>query len=56
VSLIVDWHGVHHITALSFLSALLGWVLVPGAALLAGGLLAQLFVSRRLDSRRIAGG
>ncbi len=55
VSLIIDWHGVHHITALAFLSALLGWVLVPGAALLVGGLLVQLFASRRLDSRRIAG-
>jgi hypothetical protein len=55
VSLIIDWHGVHHITALAFLSALLGWVLIPGAALLAGGLLVQFFASRRLDSRRIAG-
>jgi hypothetical protein len=55
VSLIIDWHGVHHTTALAFLSALLGWVLVPGAALLAGGLLVQLFAFRRLDSRRIAG-
>jgi hypothetical protein len=55
VSLIIDWHGVHHITALAFLSALLAWVLVPGAALLAGGLAFQLFVSRRLSARRIAG-
>ena len=55
VSLIIDWHDVQHMTALAFLSALLGWVLVPGAALLAGGLLVQLFASRRLDSRRIAG-
>jgi hypothetical protein len=55
VGLLVDWHGVHHITALAFVGALLGWVVVPGAALLAGGLLVQLFVSRRLDSRRIAG-
>ncbi len=54
VSLIIDWHAVHHTTALAFLSALLGWVLVPGAALLAGGLLVQVFASRRLDSRGIA--
>jgi hypothetical protein len=55
VSLIIDWQGVHHTTALAFYSALLGWVLVPGAALLAGGLAFQLFVSRRLSARRIAG-
>jgi hypothetical protein len=54
VSLIIDWHAVHHTTALAFLSALLGWVLVPGAALLIGGLLVRLFASRRLDSRGIA--
>jgi hypothetical protein len=33
---------------------LFAWVLAPGAALLAGGLLSQFFLSRRLDSRRIA--
>jgi hypothetical protein len=33
----------------------IGWILFPGAALLAGGLLAQLLFSRRLASRRIAG-
>jgi hypothetical protein len=55
VSLVIDWHGVHHITALAFLIALLGWVLVPGAALLAGGLFFHLFVSRRLSARRTAG-
>jgi len=33
----------------------LGWIVVPGAALLIGGLLVQFFTSRRLDSRRIAG-
>jgi hypothetical protein len=34
----------------------IGWILVPGAALLAGGLLAQFFLLRRLDSRRIVSG
>lgn len=55
VSLIIDWRGVQHTTAIAFLSALSEWVLVPGAALLVGGLLVQLFTSRRLGSRRIAG-
>jgi hypothetical protein len=55
VGLAIDWHGIHHITALGFFGGLLGWVVVPGATLLTGGLLVQLFVSRRLDSRRIAG-
>jgi hypothetical protein len=54
VGLMIDWHAVQQTTALAFLSALLGWVLVPGAALLIGGLLVQLFASRRLDSRGIA--
>jgi hypothetical protein len=54
VGLRIDWHAVHHTTALAFLTAFLGWVLVPGAALVIGGLLAQLFASRRLDSRGIA--
>jgi hypothetical protein len=31
----------------------IGWLLVPGAALLAGGSLAQFLLSRRLDSRGI---
>jgi hypothetical protein len=39
----------------TFLVGLFVWVLAPGAALLAGGLLTQFFLSRRSDSRRIAG-
>jgi hypothetical protein len=34
-----------------FLFGLIGWVLLPGAALLAGGLPVQLFLSRRSSSR-----
>ena len=41
--------------ATSLLKNGIGWILVPGAALFAGGLLAQFFFSRRLDSRRIVG-
>ena len=45
----------HHIVGAAFLTMMLGWVLVPGVALLSGGLLVQL-LSRRSNSRRIAGG
>jgi hypothetical protein len=33
----------------------IGWILVPGAALLAGGLLVEFFLSRRLTSRGAVG-
>jgi len=39
----------HHIVGAAFLTMMLGWVLFPGAALLAGGLLVQL-LSRRSSS------
>jgi len=37
------------------LVGLFAWVIFPGVALLAGGSLVQIFVSGRLDSRRIVG-
>jgi hypothetical protein len=43
------------IVATAILRDGIGWILVPGAALLVGGVLAQLLLSRRLASRRIAG-
>ncbi len=46
----------HNIMFGALFVGLFAWVLAPAAGLLAGGLLAQMFLSRRLDSRRIAGG
>ena len=42
------------IVAITLLSNWIGWLLVPGAALLAGGLLVHLFFSRRLSSQDTA--
>jgi hypothetical protein len=55
VSLVLDRFVAHNIAPMALLMALLGWVLVPGVALLAGGLPVQFFLSRRLSVRRIAG-
>jgi hypothetical protein len=55
VSLLLDRFIAHNIAPMALVMALLGWVLVPGVALLAGGLPTQFFLSRQLDSRRIAG-
>ena len=46
----------HNIMFLALFVGLLAWVVAPAAALLTGGALVQLFLSRRLDSRRIVGG
>ena len=52
VSLIFDRFIGHNMAPISLVMALLGWVLAPGVALLAGGLAAQFLLSRWLDSRR----
>jgi hypothetical protein len=43
----------HNIMFGALFVGLFAWVLAPGAALVAGGLLVQFLLSRRLDSRRI---
>ena len=55
VSLIFDQLIAHNMAPVSFLMALLSWVLAPAVALLAGGLPVQIFLSRRLSSGRITG-
>jgi len=45
----------HNIMFLALFVGLFAWVVAPGAALLTGGVLTQLLLSRRLDSRRVAG-
>jgi hypothetical protein len=56
VALILDDHVAHNVMFRALFVGLLAWVLIPGAALLSGGLLAQFVLSRRLGSQRIAGG
>ncbi len=46
----------HNIMFIALFLGLLVWVVAPGAALLAGGVLARTFLSRRSDARGIAGG
>ena len=54
VSLILDDHVAHNIMYQALLMGLLAWVVLPGVALLAGGLPVQIFASRRHDARRTA--
>jgi hypothetical protein len=53
VSLIFDHFIAHNISPMALVLALFGWVLIPFAALLAGGLPAQLLLMRGLGSRRV---
>lgn len=48
-------HLGHNFMFIALFVGLLAWVVAPAAALLAGGLLIQHFVSRRLEAGRIAG-
>jgi hypothetical protein len=55
VALIVDEHVAHNIMFTALLVGLFAWVVAPGLALLAGGMLAQIFNARISTSRQIAG-
>jgi len=54
-SLIFDHFIAHNIAPMALVLALLGWVLIPVAALLAGGMPVQLLLMRGLGSRRVVG-
>lgn len=54
VSLILDDHVAHNIMYQALLMVLLAWVVLPGVALLAGGLPVQFFALRKHDARRAA--
>jgi len=53
-ALTFEKHAGRDIIFSGFLVGLAGWVLLPGVALLAGGLPAQFFLSRRPNSSRVA--
>ncbi len=51
--IILNHHIAHNIMFSALFVGFFGWVLAPGAALLAGGQMAKIFLSRRSDTRRI---
>jgi hypothetical protein len=53
VMAIFNDHLAHNIMFSALFVGFFAWVLAPGAALLAGGLLTKFFLSRRLEPRRI---
>ena len=54
VGLVIDHAVAHHIVAAAFFTMTIGWVLVPGIALLAGGLLVQFLRSERSDPHGVS--
>lgn len=56
VGLVMDHNVANRIVAAAFLSMMVGWVAVPGAALLAGGAIVQRLLSRRSGAHRITTG
>lgn len=55
VSLILDDHVAHNIMFSALFVGLVAWVLLPGMALLAGGLPTHIFLTRRLSLRGVPG-
>jgi hypothetical protein len=53
VSVILDDHVAHNVMLSALLIGLIAWVLVPGTALLAGGLLVELLRARRSASGHV---
>ena len=51
VSLILDDHVGHNTMLSALLMGFVAWVVLPGVALLAGGLPTHIFLSRRLNLR-----
>ncbi len=54
VGLVISHSLAHHIVTAAFFSMSVGWVLAPGIALLVGGLLMQLLISRRSSTHGIS--
>src|SRR5215467_6696313 len=54
VGLVIDHAVAHNIAITAFFSLSLGWVLVPGITLFAGGLFVQFLLSRRSRSHSVS--
>lgn len=52
---VLDRSAMFHLTLAGFLGLLLGWVVVPGAALLIGALPIQILYAREAHSQRVPG-
>jgi hypothetical protein len=55
VSLVIDRNVAFHFKMEGFLNILIGWVLIPGAALLIGALPIQILHTRQMHSQRVPG-
>lgn len=54
VGLVINHALAHHIVTAAYFSLSVGWVVAPGVALLAGGLLVQFLSSRRSSSHGVS--